>query len=88
MNISVGPIHYHTSFLLAFIFEIPYICSFLQLNKFHKSRHVYPDVTMHIIISLNLLTLGDLLGMSIVLQIHPSPLPPLNFCFVEGFSKG
>ena len=43
---------------------------------------------MHFIISLKLLTLADLLGMSIALQIHPSPLPPLNFCFVVGSAKG
>ena len=32
-------------------------------------------------ISLKSLTFTDLLGMSIVLQMYPSPLPPLNlFC--------
>ena len=41
---------------------------------YKKVGYVYPNVTMHFI-SLKLLTFTDLLGMWIVMQIHPSPLP-------------
>ena len=87
LNVFVGPIHYHTFFYMLLSLKYFIFVIFYSYTNFIKVGYVYPDVTVHFI-SLKSLTFTDLLGMSIVLQVHPSPLPPLNFCFAVGFAKG